>query len=629
MDKQWIFPSNNHGLTHGISDAALEGFKSGPVKSLAREICQNSLDAGIQEKPVRIEFDMFEIQTNEFPGISYFRNVIDRSISTWKNEKSQKTVKALNHMKEVMNQESINFLRISDFNTTGLRGSNKHNGTEWHNLVKATGSSAKTGTTGGSFGIGKNATFVCSEIRTVFYSTKDIDGLEATQGVARLVSFNLGDPDDPTLESQGTGYYGEPYHLMPLKYCLTLQPGYHREEFGTDIYIAAYKEEFKNSWEKVILKEIIDNYFYAIYQGTLEIKIANIVVNKGTLKSVVEKYKDDLSVNSVEYYRVLTSASTIWEEIDFDGFGNIKTGFLINDESNIKRVAMIRKPWMKIKEDKLNDIIPFSAVLIVEGEKLNEELRRMEDPTHSKWDSNLLDSDIERKAGKNLLKKLREYLLQQLKEKTIGFENDEFELETANDFIPIEEDEDEQKTQSDIENLYPGIKEIEVKKVKKVITKSKGTSQEEAELYESGQGAPNESYPGMQGNGGNSSDKPNNPMSAEVSEEGSATGLIKQLVKTQFTKFFSTDLTKKHYRILVMPEHSAIDCSMLIYKLDEQNERTPVVIVSAKISDLQLDVKKNRINGFDLQRDQVKIIDFEIEDAEYFSAEVIIHGNQQ
>ena len=53
----WNFPSNNFGTVNGIGEAGIETFKGSPYKSLAREICQNSLDAKIDNgQPVRVEF---------------------------------------------------------------------------------------------------------------------------------------------------------------------------------------------------------------------------------------------------------------------------------------------------------------------------------------------------------------------------------------------------------------------------------------------------------------------------------------------------------------------------------------------------------------------------------------------
>ena len=40
----WSFPSRNNGDIEGFSNPALEWFKGSPLRALAREICQNSLD---------------------------------------------------------------------------------------------------------------------------------------------------------------------------------------------------------------------------------------------------------------------------------------------------------------------------------------------------------------------------------------------------------------------------------------------------------------------------------------------------------------------------------------------------------------------------------------------------------
>ena len=49
----WYFPSNDYGENKGINDSGVATFRGTPLKSLAREICQNSLDATIG-KTVRV-----------------------------------------------------------------------------------------------------------------------------------------------------------------------------------------------------------------------------------------------------------------------------------------------------------------------------------------------------------------------------------------------------------------------------------------------------------------------------------------------------------------------------------------------------------------------------------------------
>ena len=48
--QKWNFPSNNFGQIFGIADSGVETFKGTPIKSLAREICQNSLDAALENE---------------------------------------------------------------------------------------------------------------------------------------------------------------------------------------------------------------------------------------------------------------------------------------------------------------------------------------------------------------------------------------------------------------------------------------------------------------------------------------------------------------------------------------------------------------------------------------------------
>ena len=63
MNLGWNFPSNNNGTILGIGEAGIETFKGNLLGSLAREICQNSLDACLDHsKPVRVEFSLNSVK---------------------------------------------------------------------------------------------------------------------------------------------------------------------------------------------------------------------------------------------------------------------------------------------------------------------------------------------------------------------------------------------------------------------------------------------------------------------------------------------------------------------------------------------------------------------------------------
>lgn len=70
----WNFPSNNHGQIFGIADSGVETFNGTPIKSLAREICQNSIDANLKNgEPTRIVFAHLRLRRLKF-----------RALMTWK-----------------------------------------------------------------------------------------------------------------------------------------------------------------------------------------------------------------------------------------------------------------------------------------------------------------------------------------------------------------------------------------------------------------------------------------------------------------------------------------------------------------------------------------------------------------
>ncbi|MES9689144.1 hypothetical protein ABWK31_16930, partial [Bacillus sp. JJ353] len=65
---KWNFPVNNDGAEEGLNDAGVETFKGAPLESLAREVIQNSSDARYDKtKPVRVIFDLIDVDTGYFP----------------------------------------------------------------------------------------------------------------------------------------------------------------------------------------------------------------------------------------------------------------------------------------------------------------------------------------------------------------------------------------------------------------------------------------------------------------------------------------------------------------------------------------------------------------------------------
>jgi len=631
MTINWSFVSSGDTGREGISDSGIEFFRAKPVTALARESVQNSLDAGVSDKPVRLEFNLYELPVEKFPDLETFKRILGKCEQSWNNGNYEKTMDFLKEAKRVVNEPTITFMRVSDFNTTGLKGSNKKADADWPNLVKARGVSEKSGTAGGSFGIGKFATFACSSLRTVFYSTLDIDGLTASQGVAKLVSFNLSDKDNIVDYSLATGFLGKE-GMMPENYCKSYDPSFTRKEPGTDIYIAGYKKEFNVNWDKIIVKEVIENYLYAIHQGTLEIVVNGELVSKATLSSIMSKYSDRLSENTKCYYQVLISDQTKWYEEDFMGQGSVSLGLLLMDKNAPKKVALIRKPWMKIKEqDKINDFIPFAGMFIIKGDELNKFLRTLENPEHNKWDPNLAKNQNDRELATIIIKNIRVFIAERINNLVKDDNVEKLDIEGAADLLPLDEQEDA-GTGADIDTLTPRVSSISVKKQQRIRSSMKAGEGDKVEIQEteSGEITPKgeETKVAPHGNGASHSGDSSGDESRGFGEGDNPVSKSK-LVSTSLLKFMCINRKMNQYRILFTPEFSADNCTFSIFRVDEQGERSPVKISSAISGTVTYSVTGNRVVNVEVTKDQLSKIDFTVDIDDYFSAEVQIHGNQK
>lgn len=430
---KWNFPSNNYGEVNGIGEAGIETFKGTPYKSLAREICQNSLDAkAYSEKPVIIEFSDSCICPKEIPDFQKLKQALELCRDFWKKQKNKKTIDFFEKAVLEASKETISVLRISDSNTTGLTGSDQDYNTPWQNLVKASGVSDKGGNSGGSFGIGKSATFACSVFRTVFYATKDENGLKASQGIARLVSFipkTVSDQDADCITT-GIGYCGELHRNRAVSECISLDHQFKRTEVGTDVYILGFMN--KKDWEHDIVSSVLDDFLISIFNGTLLVKIEDVTISKETLPEIVEKYKD-FAPMAYNYYQTLVSKEARTIEHHFKNLGDIELHVLIQCGLH-RRVFMSRSNGMKVFDQKnFPSSIQFAGICILKDKGINAYFREMENPQHSAWEP-------ERHSKPAEARKYRQELFRFIKETILSFGRKtavaEMDAEGVGDFLP-------------------------------------------------------------------------------------------------------------------------------------------------------------------------------------------------
>ena len=379
----WNFPSNAGGQVRGVEDSGIATFNGNELKALARETCQNSLDAkAVGQACVRVEFCRYIIDYTDVPGHEQYKQILNRANDFWKDNANvqpffDKSIRSFKHKFYV--------LRVSDYYTTGL--SQPYNAKSfggWNALTKIDGGATKSGDAGGSYGIGKNAPFSNSTLRLVFYRTLNEDNEIAAQGMSRLVSFL--DLNDSTVTTTGVGYYGNPENNMPVPQIPELDKLNERSQMGTDVFIYGFNDA-QETWERQMFVEILDNFLIAIYKGKLEVSIQNETLNKDTLKKYIEKYKQDV-LHAYDDYCALIDKKAKEFNLPFRALGIFHLKLLVDSERKLNRkILVVRNSGMTLFQmDHLPNGIFFTGVLELEGQKLNEYFRQMESPTHDGWD---------------------------------------------------------------------------------------------------------------------------------------------------------------------------------------------------------------------------------------------------
>lgn len=620
---EWRFPSNDHGENKGINDSGVATFRGTPLKSLAREICQNSLDAA-REKTVKIEFNMFELPMDSVPGIVALKDVFKRCLDFWGTQKAITTKEFYTNAISVAEKDNCAILRISDYNTVGLTGTKEHINTNWINLTKSSGASDKKGTAGGSYGIGKFAPFACSDFSTVFYSTYNEDEEVAYQGVSRLVTFRRSD-DETT---QGIGYYGNDKNT-PVEEQLLLEPGYARKpgDYGTDIYITAYK--FANGdWQKDIIISILDGFLGAIWNEKLIIYVGDKEVSKATLKDLIEIYKDDLTPYTEKYYSVLVSPETQWIEQDFMGLGLVKLGIHVGDPEAPRRVAMIRQTGMKIMDkDHLPGHAPCVGIMFIEGDSLNEQLREMENPEHTLWQPDRARNLIK---AKTLLKALNKFIRDEIEKLISTGGGDEIDAAGVGAYLP--DISDDPKDKSKDETISDTVVEIEVNVPQKKTLEGKKPGKEQSEEREEAEGhmEPGGNDEDWFHNGGHSDNpRPKEPQPAHIEEGGKTNRPIKQGVS--LNKFIPVCVDKNNgqYVFMLIPNESAQEGILEVYlSAETQNYEAPInsaIVIGGN----QLRIEENRILGIKFEKDKVIRLRVELEYFETCAMEVKAYATKK
>ena len=435
MANRWSFPKNSGGEFDGWKDAGIEHFSGEPYSTLAREVIQNSLDARANRKrPVRVFFDLLKVPVRDFPDRNGLKGSVERALEQARALDGDEPVAFLENALSLLSKRIL-CLRMADTNTKGLRGPCKLPN-PFFAFVKAKGQSVKASdTAGGSYGIGKNAPFASSELRTILVSTNYKEKgkwVELAQGKSILMSHD--DPDGD--RTNGTGYYGRTNDWTPISPATSIpewmrrrdQFGNDRARQGTTVFVAGFRE--RKHWQTLLLASVITNYFSAIYDGRLAVSIhgENYEVTSKTLKkwfantgvrnaATVEGQEDELELAN-HMTRCLWHKDAKEETSQLKHLGLCRVRLLVQ-EGLPQRVGILRN-GMKVTH-RLKRLVQFPgysdfvAVVDCLDPKGNQLLRKMENPAHNEFEPDRLPNPKEVEKGRAELGRLAAFVRSVLK----------------------------------------------------------------------------------------------------------------------------------------------------------------------------------------------------------------------
>ena len=625
QDYRWFF-QNGCRKNIGINNGNIEMFLDTPIVSLGREICQNSGDARRDKtKPVEIEFKTIKFKTSNLPDIDELQFAINQGELFWKSQNNPKADIFYERAKKTLESEYITILRISDHNTVGLSGADQPDNTKapWTALVMSEGASSKDGTGGGSFGIGKFAAFANSKLRTVFYSTLDIDKKEASQGLSILASF---------IDHNGQKTFGEGYcgcltgdESSPVFKQISFDESYKRsnDDFGTDIYIVGFLDN--GDWKAQLIAAVLDGFMYAIDRNMMIVTIDDVVISQKTLDSVMEKYQRNCKDVTNDYYQVLRSEAKWIDFDDYDGNKNCMHLKLIVLPGLHRHVAMVRQTGMKILDrNRINGQVSFAGFLYVDGENANKYLTSLENPAHVDW---LVARDPDEKHATNYLAYMNRKIRQELEKLIDQNFGGEISLQLDNMLQSTEREEGHTEKKDVLTDETPAIKSHKRYLINRdeEQTQSKGTgigqettgSEGGKDHGEGGKTGDGSGYGDGTGGAGNGGIGENGKK--EGGSEGAKSKKIKNVILST-RRFQAVDVTAGEYVCILKAKKSCENARIEIGISAEDAVYTPSIVNIQVEGQPDVQVFGNKINGVRMSKENKVYINFRIADSTDYTA---------
>lgn len=463
----WKFQINESHQWDGWNDTGVREFRTNILKNLAREIIQNSLDAGINlsGRPVEVNFSLDDFPRECIPGLDEITDVLKVILS--ENPIASEGADRLKEIEEAYTaskKANIKTLRIEDFNTSGMEYAATDYSKPFNRYIYATGSTGHEADRGGSHGLGKAAPLATSPLRTIYVSTcwKENDGSlkKLYQGRCKLMSRKAEQGIQGCMN--GTGFWGTE-DFRPLEELSNDNFAWlRREKRGTTISVPCFTFDPDHDWVHILGGYVVSEFFGALSRGNLKVTISDNIqrekikleINQDTIKEPrkffeseyineeIKKYEADDSfaglTNADWYYQCISenNGDVVVKENDIEDLGTVRLRLLVKENSprsicflrkNMKITEKIKSPGRQglwdpgYRTHTIKDFVGVVEILSSEG---NELLRAMEPPQHNALDIDQMPEALKQK-GRVTLDKLSRWLRRMVEELAPGEVEDE------------------------------------------------------------------------------------------------------------------------------------------------------------------------------------------------------------
>lgn len=607
----WYFPDNKGGQDEGFENQGINQFKMSPYGKVAREIIQNSYDAKIkgEGKRVKVEFKLVKMDKKRIPNLESIKESINASAEYFpESERLEKFRQVAN---EKFESDTIDVLKISDYNTTGLVGIEKRINSAWYGLIKSSGNSTKSGVSGGSYGSGKHAAFVFSYFRTILYGTYVEDEGYAFQGKSILCSHKK----DGVVKSN-IGYWGNitEDECKPIRKQEMMDEFYRRNQTGTDLYIIGAKLE-KEEWVENIIYSVIENFWKLVIEDKLEVSIENdgknINIDSKNIRALAQMGKEENA--KIDEHDIFNAYKFI--ELN-DSVEEVRYGSICNENDVELKIAKLpqypEKKILKMRdtEMKINIFSPrkrpvnFIGILIAKGEELNKQLRESEPQTHDAWNADNIEDEEDRRKVRDTIRKLDAWINEQIDSLSYVDDIEEFDAEGL-DFLNLDDDDSngiEEMQRPFDEIVSKEEEEQEILAVQKNTNLPNGidkTSGEDPKIGGKGEGNQDRIRDGKEKKTGNGN---NTTGSGETYHEIST-----KYVKTPY------DSEKNIYRVIIRPIEDLENSEIHFLRCTDSGELEKINVKKAFLDEKELDVSGNIVKNINLREDEDTKIEVEFE----------------